>query len=116
MKVVQGITETELKVIVKKAWEEKDAAFYVDYYDNTIGVFSGSNAGVYQFEEKQIMSMAVVLLDGVQKYASEFKFVQVNIAVQLLGKRRGVDKVLKAFGCEDKLKPIMNTPYTVFLQ
>lgn len=116
MKVVQGITEKELKVIVNKAWEEKDAAFYVDYAGNKIGVLSGSNAGVYQFEERQIMSMAEVLLDGVEKYALEFKLVQVNIAVQLLGKSRGVDKVLKALGCEDRLKPIMNTPYRVFLQ
>lgn len=116
MKVAQRVTAVEFKVIVGKAWKEKDGAFLVDYATNQITVHSKGTDTVYQFEESNIMKMAETLLDGVGKYALDFKLVQLSVSKQLFGRTKGVDMVLKKHGLQNRTKPIMETPYRVFLQ
>ena len=117
MKVLQGVTEFELRAIVNKAWDEKDAVFLVDFATNRINVCSSVVSGVYQFDGDNIMRMAELLIDGCVKYAMvDFKFVQVNMFIQVLGRCNGVDMMIKALGLQNMVKPINETPYGVFLR
>lgn len=117
MKIVRNISELEFKVIVGQAWEAEDTCFLVDYLTNRIYVgFNGSEC-VYHFEEPQIMKGTKMTLDGMEEYASEIRFVQLALHIQLYGKETGVNKMLEKLNIDrNSIVPITQTPYGIFVQ
>lgn len=117
MKNVRNFNELEFKVIVGQAWEAEDTCFLVDYLTNSIYVgFNGSEC-IYRFEEPQIMIGAKMTLDGMEEYASEIRFVQLALHIQLYGKEVGVNKMLQILDVKkEDTVPITQTPYGIFVQ
>lgn len=117
MKDVRSMNELEFKVIIGQAWEAEDTCFLVDYLTNRIYVGFNGNGCIYRFEEPQIMKGTKMTLDGMEEYASEIRFVQLALHIQLYGKEVGVNKMLQILDVKkEDIVPITQTPYGIFVQ